>query len=203
MKNFTNFMVDMILENERPRLENIMQEVAKNIQNDMVAVTYSLVDAFYSDYTQPPRVYIRTDDYKKRHKFDAKGRKHSRKTGAPVKRSKTEAKRANDISLMSAVKALEVSGQPAIGICRPIDGVFGYQAGVVFDEGYFERNMKHTIKGNNFTEWDIVEDFLWGVHGNEAVYTTDPSAGWTLYEYLNSYKPKFDKHYNNALKKFK
>jgi hypothetical protein len=62
--------------------------------------------------------------------------------------------------------------------------------------------MKHSYKGANFTEWDIVEDFLWGVHGNESVATTDPSAGYELYEFIETYRPRFDQHYKDACQKF-
>ena len=199
MKDFARTLADLIIERETPRLNNIMQEVAQKIQGDMVAVTYSVIDAFYEDYTHADgRIYIRTDEYKKKHnnQRDKSGKFRQ-------KNSKTEFIRGRDKSLMTAVKAMEASGQPAIGVCRPLDNRFGYQAGVIFDESYFEKKMKHSIKGDNFTEWDIVEDFLWGVHGNENVATTTPSAGWVLYEYVNSYKPKFDKHYNDACKKFK
>lgn len=199
MKGFTNALTDLIIETEMPRLNNIIKEVAKKIQGDMVAVTYSVIDAFYEDYQHSDgRVYIRTDEYKAKH-----NNQRDKKGQFRYKKSAMEYKRGRDVSLMSAVKAMETSGQPAIGVCRPLDGMFGYQAGVVFDESYFQKKMKHSVKGDDFTEWDIVEDFLWGVHGNEAVYTTTPSAGWTLYDYIKSYKPKFDRHYNNACKKFR
>lgn len=194
MKNFTDALVDSIIENEKPRLNRIMNEVAKKIQSDVVAVTYNLIDAFYEDYQRSDgRVYIRTDE-----------NKHPQgKDGRFKNKNSTQWKRGHDRSLMSAIKAFNTSGEPAIGVCRPLDGAFGYQAGVLFDEGYFNSTMKHSVKGKNFTEWDIAEDFLWGVHGNESVYTTTPSAGWALYEYIDSYKPRFDKHYSDACKKFK
>ena len=66
MKNFANTLADIIVENETPRLDNIMQEVSKKIQGDVVAVTYNVIDFFYQDYK--PQYYIRTDDYKKRFK---------------------------------------------------------------------------------------------------------------------------------------
>ena len=114
---------------------------------------------------------------------------------------KKNTKRATDVSLQSALKALDEGSQPAIGVCKRMDGVLGYQAGVLFDESKLK--MKHAIKGKGFTEWDIVEDFLWGVHGNDDIFVTEPSAGWVLYEYINSYKSTFDKHYKAACKKFK
>lgn len=208
MKNFANTLADIIMQRETPRLQDIMQDVSKEIQKDFVEMTYSVLDAFYQDYMPPDRTYIRVDEYHARHKMDKYGRMRDKK-GRIVKKlnaresqSNTERRRASDRSLMTAVRAMNASGQPAIGVCRPIDGFFGYQAGVIFDEEIASR-MKHSVKGDNFTEWDIVEDFLWGVHGNESVYTTTPSAGYVLYEYVNSYKPRFDMHYKNALRKYK
>ena len=204
MRNFADVLADVIVETEKTRLNDIMKYVANQIQNDVVAVTYNVIDAFYADYTQPPRVYIRTDEYKKKHNLDQNGRKHDKK-GHLSKMSKTEIKRKSDKSLMSAIKDLNESGQPAIGVLKPIDGTIGYQAGVLFDEDYFNNasGMRHSVKGKNFTEWDIVEDFLWGVHGNESVYTTTPSAGYVLSQYIDTYQSRFDKHYKDALRKFK
>ena len=194
MKNFVNDLANLIMENERERLDNIMYEVAKKIQGDVIAVTYNVIDAFYQDYTRADgRIYIRTDEYKHP---QGKGGKFRNK-----KRSEWNSLRNSDVSLRSAVKAKD-GGQPAIGVCKPSEMGFGYQAGVTFDENYFEKAMKHSVKGDNFTEWDIVEDFLWGVHGADGVYETTPSAGWALYEYINSYKSRFDKHYKDACKKF-
>lgn len=184
------------MQNETERLDNIMYEVAQKIQGDMVAVTYNVVDAFYQDYTRADgRKYIRTDEYKHPH---GKGGKFRYK-----KKKEWRSSRRNDVSLRSAMKS-KLNDEPAIGVCRPLDGMYGYQAGVIFDEERVASKMKHSsVQGReDFTEWDIVEDFLWGVHGNESVYTTTPSAGLVLYDYLNSYKPRFDKHYKNACKKY-
>jgi hypothetical protein len=194
MRDFTDDLKTLIGQNEAERLNNIMYEVAKKIQGDVVAVTYNVIDAFYEDYSRANgRKYIRTDEYKHPH---GKGGKFRRK-----KKSEWDSSRSKDVNLMSAVKRME-NGEPAIGVCRPLDGMFGYQAGVIFDEESVASKMKHSVKGNDFTEWDIVEDFLWGVHGNESVYTTTPSAGLALYDYINSYKTRFDKHYKDACKKF-
>lgn len=193
MKDFTDDLVTLIGQREANRLDNVMYEVAQKIQGDVVAVTYNVIDAFYEDYTYSDgRKYIRTDEFKKQpHGKDGKFRN----------KNKGEWRRASDVSLKSALKKME-NGEPAIGVCRPLDGMYGYQAGVIFNEEVLSKTMKHSVKGDGFTEWNIVEDFLWGVHGNESVYTTTPSAGWALYDYINSYKPRFDKHYKNAIKKF-
>ena len=112
MKDFANVLADFIIERERPRLDKIMQEVAKNIQGDVVAVTYATLDAYYADYD--PEVYIRIDDsYRPRGK-DGKFRN----------KKKAEWDKSQDRSLKSAMTALGESGQPAIGVCRPLDGVF-------------------------------------------------------------------------------
>lgn len=190
MSGFADEIVQTIISTEIPKIQNIIQEVAKNIQKDVVNKTYSVIDKFYQDYS--PEVYIRIDDYK------AKPSKRRDKKGNRLVR-----KRDRNISLKSAVTKGMDSDQPAIGICEPLAEGLGWQAGVIFDEGYFQRNMRHSYKGKNFTEWDIVEDFLWGVHGNESVATTDPSAGWELYEFINTYQSTFDKHYKDACKKFR
>lgn len=196
MKDFASTFADLIISQEKTRLNDIMQYVANQIQKDVIDVTYATLDAYYRDYMPPDRAYyIRTDEYKARPRAKDKKGQFKRKT-------KTEWSRSSDRSLMSAVKALGESGQPAIGVCRPLDGMFGYQAGVVFDPDYFEMAMHHENKG--FTEWDIVENFLFGQHGNgEAIHFTEPHADMVLREYINSYKSKFDKHYNDAFKKIK
>ena len=188
MKNFHNTMANLIVQNETPRLNNIMQEVSKRIQKDFIEKTKEVVDKFYQDYTQADgRVYIRVDEYRATpsKRRDSKGNRLVRK-------------RDRNVSLRSATLKNWDADEPAIGVCRPLDGILGWEAGVLFDESYFQRHMKHSYKGDGFTEWDIVEDFLWGVHGNESVYTTDPSAGYELYEFVNNYKSRFDKHYNDV-----
>ena len=189
MKDFTNELVNLIIQNETLRLNDIMQEVSKKIQKDVIQTTYDVIDMFYQDYS--PEVYIRVDDYR------ATPSKRRDQRGNRLVR-----KRDRNVSLKSAVLKNWDSEQPAIGVCRPLDGILGWEAGVLFDEDYFQRHMKHSYKGKNFTEWDIVEDFLWGVHGNESVATTEPSAGYVLYEFIETYKPRFDKHYQDACQKF-
>ena len=194
MKNFADELETLIGKTEAKRLDNIMYEVAQKIQGDVVGVTYNVIDAFYQDYTQADgRSYIRTDEYKHPHGNGGKFRYKKRNEWASI--------RNNDVSLRSAIKSKE-NGAPAIGVCRPLSGGLGYQAGVIFNEEELSKKMKHSVKGDNFTEWDIVEDFLWGVHGADGVHNTTPSAGWVLYNYVNSYKSRFDKHYKNAIRKF-
>lgn len=193
MQGFHNTITNLIIQNETPRLNGIMQEVSKRIQNDFIEKTKEVVDKFYQDYTQADgRVYIRVDEYRATpsKRRDSKGNRLVRK-------------RDRNVSLRSAItNGLMRDDEGAVGVCRPLDGMLGWMSGVLFDESYFQSHMKHSYKGDGFTEWDIVEDFLWGVHGNESVYITDPSAGYELYEFINNYKPKFDKHYNDVCKKF-
>lgn len=196
MKDFVDTLTKVILANERPRLDNIMRYVSGKIQEDMVALTYSVIDAYYQDYMPPDRAYyIRTEEYKAKHDHPKNNKGQFRH------KSKTEWSRSKDRSLMSAIKALDDSGQPAIGVNRPLDGAFGYQAGVIFDPDYFSKAMHHEHKG--FTEWDITENFLFGQHGNGgAIYFTEPHADIVLRDYLDAYKPKFDKHYSDACRQF-
>lgn len=189
MKDFTNELVNLIVQNETPRLNDIMQEVSKKIQNDAINKVIDVVDRFYSDYS--PKVYIRVDDYR-----SSPSKRRDKKGNRLVR------KRDRNVSLRSAVTKQLGPDEYAVGVCRPLDGILGWEAGVLFDESYFQSHMKHSYKGSNFTEWDIVEDFLWGVHGNESVATTDPSAGYELYEFIETYKSRFDQHYKDACQKF-
>ena len=212
MKNFVDALAERIIEQERPTLEKILGEVAINIQQDVVNVTYALIDAYYHDYTREEgRIYIRTDELPK-HKQGRNGR-FINKTG-------TANKRSGDVSLQTALKAksqskmdkklqaLASGDQPAIGVCE-IAGDLHYRAGVVFDESKLTKKsqrgqgMQHSVMGPNFTEWDIIMNFLWGVHGADDVYVTTPTAGMELDRYIYSYQSRFKKHYNAAYNKYK
>lgn len=191
MKSFSDELTDLIIQNETPRLNDIMREVSKKIQKDVIQKTKEMVDKYYQDYTQEKgRVYIRVDEYR------MTPSKRRDKNGNRLVR-----KRDRNVSLRSTITKNWDSNQPAIGVCRPLDNILGWQSGVLFDEGYFQTHMKHSHKGKNFTEWDIVEDFLWGVHGNESVYTTEPSAGYELYRFIENYDVK--KLFNDTVIKYK
>jgi hypothetical protein len=184
----------LIGKQEAGRLDNIMYEIAQKIQGDVVGVTYNVIDAYYEDYTKEKgRKYIRTDEYKHPHGKGGRFRNKSDKERGSSRRK--------DISLRSAIKRIE-NNEPAIGVCRPLDKGYGYQAGVVFDEEKVANHMKHSVKGDSFTEWDILENFIFGVHGDESVYMTTPLAGDVLYKYIHSYKHRFDRHYNNSCRKY-
>ena len=193
MKNFSDIMADLIIQNETPKINNIMYEVSKKIQNDVIQKTKEVVDKFYQDYTKENgRIYIRVDEYRSAH-----SKRNNKKWGRLVR------KRDRNVSLKSAInRGFTRDDEGAVGVCRPLNNVFGWEAGVLFDQDYFQHNMRHSFKGKNFTEWDIVEDFLWGVHGNESIYITEPTAGWELYRFIDEYKPSFDKHYKEACRKY-
>ena len=197
MKDFADTLADFIIETERPRLNGVMKYVAEKIQQDMIGQTRALIDAYYQDYMPPEReYYVRTDEYHAKHMHP------KNKKGQYRPKTKTEWRRSKDKSLRSAIEALATGDQPAMGICRPMTGEWGYQAGVLFDPGKFEGVMYHEQKG--FEEWDIVENFLFGQHGNGSrIYFSDPYADIVLRNYIQSYKTKFDKHYKDALAKIK
>lgn len=190
MENFANALVDLIIEREKPRLENIMRYVADKIQTDVINETRRLTDEYYTSWY--PNVYVRTDDYISRHSIDKSGRKHNKK-GHLIARSKAEASRAGDVSLMKTMQALTAGSTPALGVCEPLGGVMGYQAGVLFDAGLFEGMMKHSVKG--ISEWSMVENFLAGKHGNAG---QSASVSAALNNYIHSYQAMFHKHYNDA-----
>ena len=190
MKYFANELVDLIVQNETPRLNSIMQEVSKKIQTDVIQKTEDVIDMFYQDYTKADgRKYIRVDEYRA-----APSKRRDKKGNRLVR------KRDRNVSLRSAImNGMMRDDEGVVGVCRPLDGIFGWEAGVLFDEEYFKSHMKHSYKGEGFTEWDIVENFLWGVHGSEDIFTTDPSAGYVLYDFINNYFETFDKYYKAAL----
>lgn len=205
MKDFVDELVNEILTQEIPKIDNIMAYIANKVQGDFVATTYALLDKYYADWR--PKYYIRTDEYKKRQGIDVHGRKHNKSGKMVSKTSEQEKKRMNDISLKTAMKSI-VNGQPAIGVAR---GSYktGYIAGVCFDESYFDGAMKHSIHGRGFDEMDIVSNFLFSAdgtlgYGNIAGELSGrPSAATELDNKLQNYSYKIDKFYSDACKKFR
>lgn len=189
MKDFTNELVDLIIENEVPRIDKIMNEVTKNIQTDFAREVYKLLDQYYDNYT--PIRYVRV--YGKKRKLRTKSGKTTRKP------------RAGQVSLHAAITS---GGEdaPAIGVAG---GSYdsGYVGGIVLDADYFRGNgMRHIGKGKNFTEWNIVENFMFageGGYGDIRSYVeyNYPSADAELNLFMNSYGSKVDKYYNDALSK--
>ena len=191
MRNFTDELVDLIIENEMPRIDKIMNEVTRNISIDFAREMFRLVDEYYDNYT--PIRYVRV--YGQKRKLRTKSGTTSRKP------------RAGQVSLHAAVTR-GGENEPAIGI---YGGSFydGYVGGVVFDSSKFQQNgMKHIGKG--ISEWNIVENFLYagdgvGVGDWRSVSTAEynePSADEAMNIYMDFYGPTFDMHYKNAVKKF-
>ena len=191
MRNFTDELVNLIIENEIPRIDKIMNEVTKNISIDFSREIFRLVDEYYDNYT--PIRYVRV--YGNKRKLRTKKGTTSRKP------------RAGQVSLHAAITR-GGENEPAIGV---YGGSYydGYVGGVVFDSSKFQRNgMRHIGKG--ISEWNIVENFLYAGDGvgvgdwrsvSEAEYN-EPSADEAMNIYMDFYGPTFDTHYKNALKKF-
>lgn len=191
MRNFTDDLVDLIIENEIPRIDKIMNEVTRNISIDFARETFRLLDEYYDNYT--PIRYVRV--YGNKRKLRTKRGTTSRKP------------RAGQVSLHAAVTR-GGDNDPAIGV---YGGSYydGYIGGVVFDSSKFQQNgMRHIGKG--ISEWNIVENFLYAGDGvgvgdwrsvSVAEYN-EPSADEAMNIYMDFYGPTFDTHYKNALKKF-
>lgn len=191
MNNFADELVNLIIENEKPRIDKIMNEVTKNISIDFANETFRLLDEYYDNYT--PIRYVRV--YGKKRKLRTKSGSTSRKP------------RPGQVSLHAAVTRIDSDG-PAIGV---YGGSYdeGYIGGVVFDPSKFQKNgMRHIGKG--ISEWNIVENFLYAGDGvgvgdwrsvSVAEYN-EPSADEAMNIYMDFYGPTFDMHYKNALKKF-
>lgn len=189
MKNFTDALADLIIENEIPRIDNIMREVTENISIDFAKEMFKLVDAYYDNYT--PIRYVRVYGPK---------RKLRTKSGTTSQKS-----RGGQVSLHAAVTRGGESN-PTIGISG---GSFeeGYFGGIAFDPANFSENgMRHLGKGKDFSEWNIVENFLFegeGGYGDIRSYLgSGPSADKVMWEYMQNYDKQFDMHYKNAMNKF-
>lgn len=188
MKDFTDQLVDLILKNEEPRIDKIMNEVTKKIRDDFVAMTNSLIDDYYFDYI--PIRYVRV--------YGAKRKLHT-KNGA-TKRKPV----AGQVSLHAAINRMGTDGNYAISGGSISDG---YVGGIVFDSGYFKGNgMRHVGKG--ISEWDIVENFLYAGEGvgtgdwRSQISYSPPSADKMMQIFMDSYDSQFDKYYQDALSKF-
>lgn len=194
MKDFTDVLVDAIIENEMPRLDKIMNEVTQNISRDFARETFRLLDEYYDNYT--PIRYVRV--YGKKRKLRTKSGSTSRKP------------RPGQVSLHAAVTR-GGEDSPAIGVYGKDDQGF-YIGGVQFDPSKFEGNgMRHIGKG--ISEWNIVENFLFageaGEYGLKGDWRSVSASGWSghsadeaLNIFMDFYGPTLDKHYNDALKKF-
>ena len=191
MKKFTDALADLIIENEIPRIDNIMREVTKNISIDFVKEMFVLIDAYYDNYT--PIRYVRVY-----------GPKRTLKT----KNGKTKRKPSGGQVSLHAAVTRGGEGAPAIGVSG---GSFeeGYFGGIAFDPGMFSGNdMRHIGKGSNFSEWNIVENFLFAGEGGYGdirshIGYSHPSADKVMWDFMQNYDTQLDMHYQNALNKFR
>lgn len=186
MKDFTDQLVDLILENERSRIDKIMQYTTEQVSKDFALVMMRFLDMYYDNYD--PTSYVRV--YGKRGKYMS-GQKP----------------KPGQVSLHAAVSREKNSIERSGGTLQPANKV-SYVGGIEFDESNFNRNkMKHIGKG--ISEWDIVENFLYageGVGKGDWRAVTDynaPSPDELMNNYMDMYGPMFDRHYRDALKKFK
>ena len=190
MKKFADILADTIIERESDRVNNILTEVTTKIRDDFVQEVYRLVDEYYDNYT--PARYVRLYEPK---------RKLRNKKGTTRSKPKS-----GGVSLYKAI----TKG----GLEDPIIGVSGQKGdvwvgGVIFDQSKlgYRTGMRHPDAG--ITEWNIFTNFLFagkGEHGDIRSYLTEgyehPSADEELMYFYNTYKPKLDKHYQDAFKKY-
>lgn len=189
MKDFTDELVDLILENERNRIDKIMKYTTEQVSKDFALVMNRFLDMYYDDYD--PTSYVRI--YGKRGKYMS-GRKPKVTYG----------------SLHAAVSRddgrLERSGGTLkIGSKEP-----SYVGGIEFDEKNFTNSSDIYHRKRGIEEWDIVQNFLYAGEGvgkgdwrSEVSGYSAPSADKMMREYMDMYEPLFDKHYKDALKKFR
>jgi hypothetical protein len=191
MKDFTDILVDKIISQERGRLDKVMKEVTTNIRRDFAEKMYELLDEYYENY-EPIR-YVRLY-----------GRKKKLRRGATTMKSKK-----GGVSLHAAVTRGGIDA-PAIGYVGGSYDEGYYFGGISFNSDYFtgeDNNIRHIGKGKNFTEWNIVENFLFAGEGGYGDWRSTPESGWSgqsadteMQAFMDAYGPTFDKHYKNALK---
>lgn len=193
MRDFTDALVDAIVNNERDRIDRIMEEVTMNIQKDFANKMYELLDEYYENY-EPIR-YVRLY-----------GRKKKLRRGATQMKPKK-----GGVSLHAAITR-GGENAPAIGYVGG-DYEEGYYGGISFNPDYFrgaDNHIRHIGKGKNFTEWNIVENFLFAGDGGYGDWRSTSESGWTgtsadteMQAFMNSYDQRLRQHYNNALNKNK
>ena len=188
MKDFTNELVDLIINNEKENLDKIMKEVTQKITKDFARETYRLLDKYYDSYT--PIRYVRVY-----------GGKRKLRTKSGTTRMKP---RPGQVSLHAAITRGGLD-DPAIAVDYG-DYDSGYTGGIVLDSSKFQGNgMRHIGKGKNFDEWNIVENFMFageGGYGDIRSYVdyNVPSADTELGHFMDLYGSKVDKYYKTALK---
>lgn len=188
MKKFADILADTIIEKESDRVNNILTEVTTKIRDDFVQEVYRLVDEYYDNYT--PARYVRLYEPK---------RKLKNKKGTTLSKPKK-----GGVSLYDAITKGGFD-DPIIGVSGKINGE--WMGGVIFDSAKlgYRTGMRHPGKG--ITEWNIFTNFLFaGEDGNGDVRShipyEYPSADEELTLFYNTYKPKLDKHYKDAYKKY-
>ena len=190
MKNFTDGLVDTIIQNEIPRMDKIMNEVTKKISADFTSVMFGLIDKYYENYD--PIRYVRV--HGKRGKY-----------------MKNRKPKGGQVSLHAAIT--RIGGEGAAISFSGGSYYEGYVGGIQFDESKFNGNgMRHIGKG--ISEWNIVENFLFagdGVNSDMEPLKGDirshidyehTSADFEMIQYMSAYGTKIDKYYNDALKKY-
>ena len=188
MEKFVDALASLIIQNEIPRIDNVMREVTEKISIDFANKIFSLVDEYYDNYT--PINYVRV--YGPKRKLRTKSGKTSRKS------------KGGQVSLHAAITR-GGENTPAIGVAG---GSFeeGYFGGVAFDPEKFKGNgMRHIGKGENFTEWDIVENFLFAGEGGYGdirshIEYNHLSADKEMWDFMKNYDEQLRGHYDQALK---
>ncbi len=197
MKDFADALMETILEQEIPKIDNIMKDVTKNIAEDFWRKTVRLLDCYYDNYT--PINYVRL--YQPKRKLQSKRTKRNSK-GYTIRKPKK-----GGVSLHSAIERMGDNDAALIS-----EGSYeeGYTGGIIFDSAYFAR-MRHP--GSGISSWDIVHNFLF----SESEYTGNhPLMRRTLVDdgmageadaifddYLRNYDAKIDMFYKNACKKYR
>lgn len=206
MKDFTDRLVKQILENERDRLNSVMEEVMLNVRKDFTGEVFKLLDDYYDNYT--PIHYVRL--YGKKRKLRTKSGTTRRKI------------RPGQVSLHAAITR---GGEEnaTIGFMGGSYDDGGWFGGVAFDPSMFKDNgMRHLgresegedgKKYSRISEWNIVENFIFAGDAGEHNLKGDwrsvsasgynyPSADESLNMYMDFYFERFSEHFNNAMDKY-
>lgn len=185
MKDFTDQLTKLIIENEKSRMDKIMEQTMAEVSKDFETAIIRYLDMYYDNYD--PTSYVRV--YGKRGKYMS-GQKP----------------KGGQVSLHAAVSRKDGSLYSFDTPMHP-NGYVSYIGGIEFDESNFNRNkMKHIGKG--ITEWDIVENFLYagektGSGDWRAVIGYDePSPDELMGQFMNGYFNTFKKHFDNAYKNY-
>ncbi len=188
MKKFADIMADVIINSESERINKILNDVTRKIRDDFVQETYRLVDEYYDNYT--PARYVRLYEPK---------RKLRNKKGMTTSKPKK-----GGVSLYDAIHKGGLE-DPIIGVSGKYKGEWA--GGVIFNSSKlgYRSGMRHPDKG--ITEWNIFTNFLFageGGHGDirSHIPYEHSSADEELMHFYNTYKPRLDKHYQNAYKKY-